>query len=175
MTEAINDEKPKINWFARHKILTGIIIVFILFAIGGAATDKGKDASTKSIATNNQPVEQANTADPSAQETTQPTIPAEYSSALAKAKSYSDTQHMSKQGLYDQLTSEYGEKFTAPAAQYAIDNLVADYNANALAKAKSYQNLQHMSPAAIHDQLTSQYGEKFTVAEADYAIANLNK
>lgn len=103
-----------------------------------------------------------------------PDVPAEYLSALAKAKIYSDTQHMSKQGLYDQLTSEYGEKFSKKAAQYAIDNLNADYKANALAKAKVYQNDLNMSPAAIHDQLTSEYGEKFTKAEADYAIAHLN-
>ncbi len=31
--------------------------------------------------------------------------------------------HMSKQRIYDQLTSEYGEKFDAEATQYAIDNL----------------------------------------------------
>ena len=34
---------------------------------------------------------------------------------------------MSKAGIYDQLTSEYGEKFTAEAAQYAIDNLQAGF------------------------------------------------
>ncbi|MEG1516704.1 MAG: Ltp family lipoprotein, partial [Raoultibacter sp.] len=71
------------------------------------------------------------------------------------------------------LTSENGEKFTAEAAQYAIDNVVADWNANALAKAKTYQDQMSMAPAAIHDQLTSEYGEKFTAEEADYAIANL--
>lgn len=37
--------------------------------------------------------------------------PVEYQNALNKAKSYSDMMHMSKQGIYDQLTSEYGEKF----------------------------------------------------------------
>ena len=30
---------------------------------------------------------------------------------------------ISKDAIYDQLTSEYGEKFTAEEAQYAIDNL----------------------------------------------------
>ena len=30
---------------------------------------------------------------------------------------------MSKDAIYDQLISEYGEKFTAEEAQYAIDNL----------------------------------------------------
>lgn len=81
---------------------------------------------------------------------------------------------MSKAGIYDQLTSEYGEKFSAEAAQYAIDNLNADYNANALAKAKSYQEQMSMSPEAIRDQLTSDAGEKFTPEEANYAIQHLN-
>lgn len=100
-------------------------------------------------------------------------VSAEYKNALAKAQTYSDTMHMSKQGIYDQLTSEYGEKFPADAAQYAIDNIKADWNANALAKAKMYQNQMNMSASAIHDQLTSEYGEQFTADEADYAIANL--
>jgi hypothetical protein len=43
--------------------------------------------------------------------------------ALAKAKSYQDDMHMSPSAIYDQLTSEYGEQFTADEAQYAIDNL----------------------------------------------------
>lgn len=82
--------------------------------------------------------------------------------------------YLSKQGIYDQLVSENGEKFTAEEAQYAVDNLEADYNKNALEKAKSYQESMSMSPEAIRDQLTSEYGEKFTQEEADYAIANLN-
>ena len=96
-----------------------------------------------------------------------------YKSALAKAKSYSDFMHMSKQGIYDQLTSEYGEKFPEEAAQYAIDNLNADYNKNALEKAKDYQKNLNMSTEAIREQLTSEYGEKFTEEEADYAVSNL--
>lgn len=103
-----------------------------------------------------------------------PAVPAEYESALNKAASYSEMMHMSKAGLYDQLTSEYGEKFSPEAAQYAVDNVQADWNANALAKAKDYQEQMSMSPEAIRDQLTSEYGEQFTAAEADYAIQHLN-
>ena len=51
-------------------------------------------------------------------------IPKEYKSALKKAESYSETMHMSKAAIYDQLVSEYGEQFSEEAAQYAIDNLV---------------------------------------------------
>lgn len=82
--------------------------------------------------------------------------------------------HMSKAAIYDQLVSEYGEKFSEEAAQYAMENLVADWNANALAKAKEYQDMMSMSPDAIYDQLVSEYGEKFTAEEAQYAVDNLN-
>ena len=38
--------------------------------------------------------------------------------------SYEQTlMSMSKSAVYDQLTSEYGEQFTASQAQYAIDHL----------------------------------------------------
>lgn len=93
--------------------------------------------------------------------------------ALAKAEVYSSTMHMSKSRIYRQLTSSYGEGFTAEAAQYAVDHLVADYKANALEKAKSYQTNMHMSRSAIYDQLTSSYGEQFTAEEAQYAVDNL--
>lgn len=100
-------------------------------------------------------------------------VPKEYKSALRKAKVYSDTMSMSKAGLYDQLISEYGEKFTAEEAQYAVDNLDVNWKENALKKAKVYQETMAMSPSAIYDQLVSEYGEKFTEEEAQYAVDNL--
>ena len=81
--------------------------------------------------------------------------------------------YMSKQGIYDQLTSEYGEQFSPEAGQYAIDNLNTDYNRNALKKAESYQKEMSMSIDAIREQLTSEYGEHFTPEEAEYAVSNL--
>lgn len=100
--------------------------------------------------------------------------PSEYKSALKKAKSYSDTMYMSKASIYNQLTSEYGEKFSPEAAQYAIDNLDADWNANALKKAENYSDTMYMSKASIYDQLISEYGEMFTPEEAQYAIDNIS-
>ncbi|MBM0807625.1 Ltp family lipoprotein [Staphylococcus epidermidis] len=95
-------------------------------------------------------------------------------SALEKAKSYYDDFHMSKLGIYDILTSEYGEKFDKEDAQYAIDHLEADYEKNALEKAKSYAKDMHMSNDSIYDLLVSNYGEKFTESEAKYAIEHLD-
>lgn len=97
----------------------------------------------------------------------------EYKNALEKAESYSENLHMSKQAIYDQLISEYGEKFPEDAAQYAIDNMEADWKHNALEKAKTYQEYMNMSKQAIYDQLISEYGEQFTKEEAQYAIDNL--
>lgn len=100
-------------------------------------------------------------------------VPVEYASALSKAINYSDVMYMSKAGIYDQLVSEYGEAFSPEAAQYAIDNMTADWNSNALQKAENYSDTMYMSKAAIYDQLVSEYGEKFTPSEAQYAIDNL--
>lgn len=154
------------NWFRRHPILTGLLILFVIgvFASGGSKT------STTSTGSSNT---QSETTTTSANK--QADVPAEYTSALNKATTYANTMHMSKKGIYDQLVSSYGEKFSADAAQYAVDNVKADWNANALAKAKTYQDTMSMSPSAIHDQLTSDAGEKFTQAEADYAIQHLTK
>lgn len=43
--------------------------------------------------------------------------------ALQKAKDYQDSMAMSPDAIYDQLVSDYGEKFTPEQAQYAVDNL----------------------------------------------------
>lgn len=165
-----------------------IIVFFVLIGIGGSMAGASGTPTTSSSDTNNQQVQQAKPSD-SNQTTntsnkTEPTatsankqadVPVEYKSALNKATTYANTMHMSKRGVYDQLVSDYGEKFSAAAAQYAVDNVKADWNANALAKAKTYQDTMSMSPSAIHDQLTSDAGEKFTQAEADYAIQHLTQ
>ena len=97
----------------------------------------------------------------------------EYKNALKTAQNYVDIMAISKQGLYDQLTSEYGEKFPSDAAQYAIDNLKADWKKEALESAESYYLNMNMSKSEVYDQLVSEYGEKFTPEEAQYAIDNL--
>jgi TM2 domain-containing membrane protein YozV len=154
-----------------------LIVAAIAFLIGGV-TSAASGNTPPSEATPTQSSDSAPASNneaapkPKAKE---PSVPAEHKSALNQATSYANVMHMSKQGVYDQLVSEYGGQFSAAAAQYAIDNVKADWSANALVKAKDYQEKMSMSPAAIRDQLTSTYGEKFTQAEADYAIQNLNK
>lgn len=103
----------------------------------------------------------------------EPQVPREYKNALKKAQQYSDVMHMSKNKLYEQLTSAYGEKFPQEAAAYAMEHVKADWNKNALEKAKTYQNTMSMSRASIYDQLVSDAGEGFTPEQAQYAVDHL--
>ena len=172
------NKKPiyKRSWF--------IVIAFfiIIGVIGGTGDDEpnsvnnetavqGQEITQNSNVEENVPTQEK--VEEKAEEKVEDNIPTEYKTALKKAKIYSDNMNMSKVGIYEQLTSEYGEKYTAEAAQYAIDNLQVDWKENALKKAKTYQESMAMSPSAIYDQLVSEYGEKFTAEEAQYAIDNL--
>lgn len=143
-----------------QKIFWGVVAIIIAIAIFTPSTPKA-------------PEQLEENAQVQADVPSEKSVPTEYISALAKAEIYNGTAHMSKKGLYEQLTSEYGERFTAEAAQYAIDNINADYKANALKKAEMYQETMHMSPSSIREQLVSDAGEKFTKEEAKYALENL--
>lgn len=165
------------------KIITAVAIAAALALTGCSATDSAvttksgdapvsSEAAAPSAEAPAAPAAQSPAA-PAAAEPKVEDVPSDYKSALKSAENYSKVMNMSKAGVFDQLTSEYGGKFTPEAAQYAIDNVKADWNANALASAKTYQETMAMSPEAIRDQLTSEYGGKFTAEEAEYAIANL--
>ena len=97
----------------------------------------------------------------------------QYEYALNQAQTYSDMMYMSKQSIYEQLTSEYGGQFSDEVAQYAVNNIEVDWNENALKSAKSYLDIMLLPEDAMYDQLSSEYGEKFTKEEAQYAIDNL--
>lgn len=118
--------------------------------------------------------ENSNSGSASASSSSNSSVPREYQSALAAARQYLSTMAFSKQGLYDQLTSEYGNGFPAEAAQYAVDNCNADWNAEALESARNYLKMMPMSDKELYEQLTSEYGEQFTPEQAQYAIDHLD-
>lgn len=167
------------------KVWFWVLAIIIFGAIGGGtSSDKSDNQSTSNTIqsdTNNKTIQEVTEVKESVEikETPEvkkePDVPKEYTNALKKAQVYSDTMYMSKKGIYKQLTSEYGDGFTAEAAQYAIDNVDADYNYNAYMKALNYQDMMSMSQNNIYDQLISEYGEEFTEEEATYAVNKLNE
>lgn len=100
-------------------------------------------------------------------------VPREHRNALKSAQNYIDLMPFSEKGLFEQLTSEFGDQYPEDAAKYAIENVVVDYNEEALEAAMNYQELMPMSDQELFEQLTSEYGEQFTEEQARYAIDNL--
>jgi len=129
------------------------------------------DTPNTSVSDTNQSSED-NSDDQSTKRISKPKATSEDKAALRKAVDYSDISHLSKQGIYEQLTSS-AEGFPAEAAQYAIDNMTGDWNHNALMKAKDYRSTMNMSNDDIYNQLISS-AEGFTSDQASYAIQHLD-
>jgi Host cell surface-exposed lipoprotein len=144
-----NTENTTTKKFYKRWWFIALVILIFFLLIGSLSDPAPNENQTKDVATTEQ------TSNDTTPDEEEPVVPREYKSALNKASSYATTMHMSKEGVYQQLISEYGEKFTPEAAKYAIDNVVADWNTNALVKAKNYQETMSMSPAAIHDHSKS--------------------
>lgn len=164
-------KKPfyKKGWFGA---ISFIVVVTICASIIGSGSSQTTQAPTtnesiETYSSESTPEVETNTIE------VEDDVPTEYKSALKSSISYSNILYMSKQAIYDQLISEHGGQFSVEAANYAIDNIQADWNRNALETAKKFQERLHMSPNAIYDQLISEHGSKFTVEEAQYAVDNL--
>ena len=102
-------------------------------------------------------------------------VPFEYEQALKSAQNYVDTLHFSRQGLKQQLTSEYGSGFSEEAAEYALEHVDVDYKQEAVEAAQSYLDAMSFSREGLKQQLTSEYGSGFTEEEAEYALDQVYK
>ena len=152
-----------------------LLILFAIVILGSFGASAPKNSGYNSTSVKSSYSSSKSTYSMPSATTSSPSVSSEYQNALNKGLQYANQLHMSKKGVYDQLTSSYGEGFPADAAQYAVDHMTdVDWNANALAKANQYYNDMAMSNSAVYDQLTSEYGEQFTASEAQYAIDHLN-
>lgn len=80
-------------------------------------------------------------------------IPTKHQPAPSKAQDYSSVMHMCKESIRAQISSKNGERFSQQAAQYAVDNLQADYNVNALAKQGDHAHELGSHPGAAHQSV----------------------
>ena len=182
--------RKKNKWDIKIKIVVTVALLLLIILLGRPGSNTGNEATKgaavpQASATASTAIEESSSANaPKVVETTkepqiteapkeEDNVPKEYRNALQQAEWYAEHLYMSKQGVYNQLTSPYGENFPEDAAQYAIDNLVCDWNENALQTAISYSTTMHMSKQGVYDQLISEYGELFTKEEAQYAIDNI--
>lgn len=154
-------KKSKLKWVL---IIVGILLVVGMCSVATSGDDSGE--STNARSTDSSSVQGSNP-EPEQQEDD---VPREYKNAKKRAESYLKSGHFSYDGLYNQLTSEYGEGFPPDAAQYAMDNIEVDWNQEAVEAAESYLSWSAMSRADLLQQLTSEYGEGFTPEQAEFAV-----
>lgn len=97
--------------------------------------------------------------------------------AYRSAQSYLDLKGFSKQGLIDQLSSEYGEGYTVEQATAAVQAMEdageVDWNEQAVKSGQSYLDMKGFSRDGLIKQLSSEYGDKYTVEQATYAADQL--
>ena len=167
MKDPINLDRFQLRLITLSAVLISLVAVLLL--VSGCSPTNTVEPSQEAVETTSVEVVEPTVAPEPAEDA----VPSEWIAALTKAQMYVDTMPFSEQGLYEQLTSEYGEKFSPEAARYALNLVEADWNAEALEAALVYQNDMAMSPDAIHEQLVHPNGNQFTNEQADYAIANL--
>jgi hypothetical protein len=95
----------------------------------------------------------------------------ELENARESAQDYLAFAGFSRQGLIDQLSSEYGDQYPVEAATAAVDSLDVDWNAEAVEAAESYLEFQSFSHAGLVDQLSSEYGDQFTREQAEHGAS----
>ena len=88
--------------------------------------------------------------------------------AVRSANSYLQMSGFSRQGLIDQLSSEFGNSYSVGDATVAVNSLSTDWNAQAARSAVSYLELSGFSCRGLIDQLSSESGNKYTVEQATY-------
>jgi len=88
--------------------------------------------------------------------------------AVRSAKQYLSMQGFSRDGLIQQLSSDYGSGYSVADATVAVDSLNADWNKQAVRSAKQYLSMQGFSCKRLIQQLSSSYGSKYTVTQATY-------
>lgn len=107
-------------------------------------------------------------ADASAAADSGPRLTGPQRNAQRSARNYLSMKGFSRDGLIEQLSSEYGEGYDRADATVAVDSLDIDYNENAAKSARDYLELSGFSCNGLIEQLSSSYGDGYTQAQATY-------
>ncbi|WP_339000266.1 Ltp family lipoprotein [Lactococcus garvieae] len=183
----MNHSTPKVKKPIYKRIWFWILIVVVVIGINGAMNGNSDDKNSSSTSTSSEKKtteSKTKTSTPKKEETKvltgeEKALDGLKGNALAQTKtaiSYLNTAHLSKQGLYDQLTSEYGSQMTPEEANAAIARLdpLVNWNNLAVVSAQSYRDTGNLTGQALLDQLTSEYGSKFPADQAQYGVDHVD-
>jgi len=88
--------------------------------------------------------------------------------AVRSAKQYLSVQGFSRNGLIEQLSSDYGDGYNRADATAAVDSLKMDWSKQAARSAQQYLSIQGFSCKGLIEQLSSNAGDKYTIEQATY-------
>ncbi|CAM3193670.1 DUF3290 family protein [Lactococcus hircilactis] len=177
---------------SKKKSLILIVAGFILFVVGVSIPSnnqnkEAKDNTSTSVSSSSSSSSKKEASTPKPSKSKAPKVLTSQEKAVdgltgnslaqtRSAISYLYSGHMSKQELYDQLTSEYGSKMTADEANGAINRIdpLVNWNNLAVLSAKGYRESGNLTGQELLDQLTSEYGSKFPQDQAQYGVAHID-
>lgn len=98
----------------------------------------------------------------------------EQKNAIKSAENYLSFSAFSREGLIQQLSSDYGDGYSKEDAEFAVDYLekndLVDWKEQAYRAAENYLSVSPFSKKGLIDQLSSEYGDKYTKDEAEYGV-----
>lgn len=165
------------------KLLKWVAIIFVVLIVIGVifgddstenvTTDANvNESSTKQpVATNSSEQAEIETvvADVAQEEAIEPEgLSRPQKNAVRSAKQYISMTGFSRDGLIEQLSSEYGDGYNVADATIAIDSLNINWNEQAVRSAEQYLDMTGFSCDGLIEQLSSSAGSKYTVDEASY-------
>lgn len=151
-------------------IVVAVLVVFYIIGVltGGAKQPTNETTEPTTAASVTETADSGNDTTEAEQTTEAPTeadtATLGQKNALSKAESYLKYTSFSEPGLRNQL--EY-EGFSSDEIDYAMANIVVDWNEQAAAKAESYLKYSSFSREGLADQL--EY-EGFTAEQIEYAL-----
>ena len=160
------------KWLATYgKCLDGTVI-----KINADASCSGSGGFDKLLPEDYQPPTTTTTATEPAATTTEPgsNLTPSQQNAVRSAQSYLEFSGFSRQGLIDQLSSEFGDQYPVEDATVAVDSLNVDWTAQAVESAQSYLEFSGFSRQGLIGQLSSEFGDQYTVDEATLAVSSLD-
>lgn len=88
--------------------------------------------------------------------------------AVRSAKSYLSMSGFSREGLINQLSSSYGDGYSAVDARAAVYSLSVNWNEQAVRSAQQYLSMMGFSCRGLINQLSADAGDKYTKSQATY-------
>ena len=154
-------------------LLLTLIMIFTLASCGDTSTSTNSDTEANQNEVREEMEEESQEKDPTEDMTM------EQKNAYKAAKSYLEFAGFSKQGLIDQLSSEYGDNYPVDVAEFAVnaleENGEVDWVEECKESAQSYLDFSSFSKEGLIEQLTSEYGDKYTQEEAEAAVEEVYK